>query len=253
MNLNNWYISAKIILVLCVAVFFGITAYTIKELPKILHSDIISIGNKLDDHLTTVENKADTHLSNIETTVNNQATVLQTNLNTGVTSVNQILATLETHVNTQATSLNNQVAKLTDTVIAIPNDIKTKFGPQFDCDNNGYCTQNLITDTLIASKKTMQDISLTSLTVNNVVPGVTQSVTKSMNLLADDTLPHLSLNLETITKNSADITGNIKKITTPKWYDRVIGYGLNGLVMYRQLNPASQVIQTVIQGMSSQK
>ncbi len=33
------------------------------------------------------------------------------------------------------------------------------------------------------------------------------------------------------------ITGNVRKLTTPKWYDRVLGYGLSLGAAYRDLNP----------------
>jgi hypothetical protein len=37
------------------------------------------------------------------------------------------------------------------------------------------------------------------------------------------------------------ITGNVKNLTTPKWYDRVLGYGLSFGAAYRDLNPGYNV------------
>ena len=37
------------------------------------------------------------------------------------------------------------------------------------------------------------------------------------------------------------ITPNINRLTKPRWYDRVLGYGLNGVVIYRNLNPATNL------------
>ncbi len=37
------------------------------------------------------------------------------------------------------------------------------------------------------------------------------------------------------------ITGNVKKLTTPKWYDRALGYGLSFGAAYRDLNPGYNV------------
>jgi hypothetical protein len=34
---------------------------------------------------------------------------------------------------------------------------------------------------------------------------------------------------------------NLDRLTKPHWYDRLIGYGLNGVVIYRNLNPAASV------------
>jgi hypothetical protein len=41
--------------------------------------------------------------------------------------------------------------------------------------------------------------------------------------------------------NVNGITANVNKLTTPKWYDRLLGYGLNGVIMYRNLNPVTNL------------
>ena len=41
------------------------------------------------------------------------------------------------------------------------------------------------------------------------------------------------------------ITGNVKKLTTPRWYDRLIGYGLSAGAAYRDLNPGYNVAQGI--------
>jgi len=35
---------------------------------------------------------------------------------------------------------------------------------------------------------------------------------------------------------------NMNRLTHPHWYDRLIGYGLNGVVIYRSLNPAGAAV-----------
>jgi len=34
----------------------------------------------------------------------------------------------------------------------------------------------------------------------------------------------------------------MNRLTRPRWYDRLIGYGLNGVVIYRSLNPAGAAV-----------
>jgi hypothetical protein len=34
---------------------------------------------------------------------------------------------------------------------------------------------------------------------------------------------------------------NLDRLTKPHWYDRLIGYGLNGVVIYRNLNPVTNL------------
>jgi len=41
--------------------------------------------------------------------------------------------------------------------------------------------------------------------------------------------------------NMNGITANINTLTKPRWYDRLLGYGLNGVVIYRNLNPATNL------------
>lgn len=35
---------------------------------------------------------------------------------------------------------------------------------------------------------------------------------------------------------------NMNRLTRPRWYDRLIGYGLNGVVIYRSLNPVGAAV-----------
>jgi len=35
---------------------------------------------------------------------------------------------------------------------------------------------------------------------------------------------------------------NLNRLTRPRWYDRLIGYGLNGVVIYRSLNPVGAAV-----------
>jgi len=41
--------------------------------------------------------------------------------------------------------------------------------------------------------------------------------------------------------NVGGITANVNQLTKPRWYDRLLGYGLNGVVIYRNLNPATNI------------
>jgi hypothetical protein len=41
--------------------------------------------------------------------------------------------------------------------------------------------------------------------------------------------------------NVQAITGNVDRLTKPHWYDRLLGYGLNGVILYRNLNPVTNL------------
>ena len=62
-----------------------------------------------------------------------------------------------------------------------------------------------------------------------------------MSLDVQNAVPGTLRTWNAIGGNVASITGNIDRLTKPRWYDRLLGYGLNGIVMYRNLNPATNV------------
>jgi len=39
----------------------------------------------------------------------------------------------------------------------------------------------------------------------------------------------------------SNVADNVDRLTKPKWYDRVLGYTLNGAILYRNLNPATNL------------
>lgn len=48
----------------------------------------------------------------------------------------------------------------------------------------------------------------------------------------------------------AGTAGNIDRLTKPHWYDRLLGYGLNGVILYRDLNPITNLTMKVAQALS---
>lgn len=56
-----------------------------------------------------------------------------------------------------------------------------------------------------------------------------------------------------ITDNFNGLTSNLNRLTKPHWYDRALGYGLNGMILYRQLHPAGIVVSTAVEALSSRK
>ena len=46
---------------------------------------------------------------------------------------------------------------------------------------------------------------------------------------------------------------NINRLTKPHWYDRLIGYGLNGAILYRNLNPVTSLTITGAQVISGRQ
>jgi len=51
----------------------------------------------------------------------------------------------------------------------------------------------------------------------------------------------ISANVEAATLEFSSVATNLNRLTKPKWYDRLLGYGLNGVVIYRNLNPVTNL------------
>ena len=51
----------------------------------------------------------------------------------------------------------------------------------------------------------------------------------------------ISANVNTATAEFSGVATNLNRLTKPKWYDRLLGYGLNGVVIYRDLNPVTSL------------
>jgi hypothetical protein len=98
--------------------------------------------------------------------------------------------------------------------------------PMFlDCDHNPDCVFNRFQGTSKAFERAAINFGAMSQDVRLAVPGF---ISNANSLVAD----------------SAATATNIKKLTTPKWYDRALGYGYTGIQIYRDLNPVTNIIQT---------
>jgi hypothetical protein len=61
----------------------------------------------------------------------------------------------------------------------------------------------------------------------------------------------ITANVSTATAEFSSVATNLNRLTKPKWYDRLLGYGLNGVVIYRDLNPVTSLTVKGIQFLTS--
>lgn len=54
-----------------------------------------------------------------------------------------------------------------------------------------------------------------------------------------DQSQRISANVNVATAEFSGVATNLNRLTKPKWYDRLLGYGLNGVMIYRDLNPVT--------------
>jgi len=148
--------------------------------------------------------------------------------------VDTLGGTLNSNLNTQMSSLNSTIGDVAKPYKEMPGVLATRFDRQTDCDHNALCWQNLTTDVLTNFRFTGRDLSTSA-------------------KVFSDGFPVIETGIQTSVTNFASITTNINKLTTPKWYDRLLGYGLNGVMIYRNLNPVTNLTVKGTQVISSLK
>jgi hypothetical protein len=93
-----------------------------------------------------------------------------------------------------------------------------------DCDHNPDCVFNRYVGTSRGIERAALNFGKASTDISTAIP---QAIT---------TWQSIGLNVNAVAIN-------VNQLTKPKWYDRLIGYGLNGVVIYRNLNPASLTVR----------
>jgi len=92
---------------------------------------------------------------------------------------------------------------------------------------------------IAASKVTAGETAQTMRDFRGAVPGfLTQSQA-------------IAGNVQTATLSFSGVADNLNRLTKPKWYDRLLGYAINGAVIYRNLNPITSLTVTGAQILAS--
>jgi len=95
-----------------------------------------------------------------------------------------------------------------------------------DCDHNADCVFNRYVGASRGIERAAFNFGKASTDVSTALPGAITT-------------------WQSIGANANGIATNVNRLTKPKWYDRLIGYGLNGVVIYRNLNPVSLPVRGV--------
>jgi hypothetical protein len=200
---------------------------------------IDTVQDKLNAEVTTLATLTDKRIGSLTSTTDGRLGKIQTDL---VKTVNETL-------NAQLTTTNQSITKLADAYAGVPDAVGAKYNTQFasyfDCSKNLLCLQGQASDTMFAVRQSSRDTSTMMMGFNETMPKIEDHILTISNTFSTD--------LPKITTNIAGITDNINKLTKPKWYDRLLGYALNGVVIYRNLNPVTSLSVTGAQFISSQK
>jgi ABC-type transporter Mla subunit MlaD len=109
-----------------------------------------------------------------------------------------------------------------DNSAAIAAQVNASLPLFLDCDHNVDCVFNRYVGVSKGMERAAQNFGQASTTFDHAFPRILGSA-------------------DSLVADSAATAANIKRLTTPRWYDRLIGYGLNGVVIYRNLNPVTNL------------
>jgi ABC-type transporter Mla subunit MlaD len=100
-----------------------------------------------------------------------------------------------------------------------------------DCDHNADCMFNRYVGASKGIERAAMNFGQASADVRSVVPQMLATWNQ-------------------IGVGVAGTAANLDRLTKPHWYDRLLGYVLNGVVIYRNLNPATNLTVTGAQFLS---
>jgi hypothetical protein len=130
-----------------------------------------------------------------------------------------------------------------DTVEGVRHDLQPVWvaaqGTLHDADRTVADLHPQLLGLVAASKVTAGETAQTMRDFRNAVPSFIAQGQK------------ISANVDTATLEFSGVATNLNRLTKPKWYDRLLGYGLNGVVIYRNLNPATNVTGKGVQLLTS--
>ncbi|HUA61545.1 MAG TPA: hypothetical protein VML19_22490 [Verrucomicrobiae bacterium] len=138
-------------------------------------------------------------------------------LGESLTKVDRALETVD--------ALRGDLKPALDHVGAISAQVNDALPMFLDCDDNPDCVFNRYVGASRGLERAADNFGMASTDVRKALPAAITT-------------------WQSIGSNANGIAANVNQLTKPKWYDRLIGYGLNGVVIYRNLNPASLTVRS---------
>lgn len=175
------------------------------------------------DSINLVEKK----ISSIEEKTFNQLKSIEINSIGEVSRLNDTISSVASSISNVSGDISNltnehtQLTKGANVTVSRVNEL-------LDCTNNDLCWPNLTTDVLIDTRNMVRDGSKTFRMVNSNIPKVVGDFNKVSTSLSDG--------VPKFVQSTTAVSSNIEKITRPKWYDKVISWGVNGSLLYFNIN-----------------
>jgi|694.fasta_scaffold16863_13 hypothetical protein len=220
--------NLSIIAFFCVSIFFlfkisntiDALEREVKQTNSIIRSEIPLIRGEVFKTTNTALLKIDNRLISIEKNLFSRIDVIESKT---FNSIDKLHANLD-----KITEESILLSKDYRTIPVNISGIMTPLNARLDCKYNDSCWPNLFTDVLIDTRNTARTASSSFILFNREVPKITSDVNKVSTSFA--------VGLPVVIDNTSKITNNINRITKPRWYDRLIGAGVNGSMIWFNIN-----------------
>ena len=233
------FLSALTALVVCTILLLRAATATVAAIPgevEATRRELIGVVEAARKDLTA---QVESARQDVLTRSERQSAALRTDVMAEVAEIRKMadrrlgdtLARADTALGT-VEALRRDLKPVLDNSAAITAQVNASLPLFLDCDHNADCFFNRYVGASRGIERAALNFGQASTTFNSALPGFVR-------------------NADSLVADSAATANNIKRLTTPKWYDRLIGYGLNGVVIYRNLNPVTSLAITGAQFLSA--
>jgi ABC-type transporter Mla subunit MlaD len=223
------FLAAATALVVCVILLLRAATATVSAIPgefEATRGELIGVAEAARKDLTA---QVEIARQDVLTRSERQLAALRTDAMTEVAEIRKMadrrlgdtLARADTALGT-VEALRRDLKPVLDNSAAIAAQANASLPLFLDCEYNADCVFNRYVGASKGIERAAENFGQASTTFNNAFPRILGSA-------------------DSLVADSAATAANIKRLTTPKWYDRLIGYGLNGVVIYRNLNPVTNL------------
>lgn len=170
--------------------------------------------------------------------------------NEAMGTLDRRLGSIQADVNAQVEGARSEITpslvgtmeaygKLPASIVTLNNNISQqveRVSPYTDCAVNDLCFQKLAVRTMASTNAAASDFSRSAHSISKAMPEIAENV-KGVTAEVRGSAEVFNRSWPSITNNADQITGSVNRILAPRWYDRIVKYGLTGAVIYGTVRP----------------
>lgn len=225
--MSNFLINLKNISIL---IFFLSLTWSVITLTNsferktdLLLKEVSQTSLMVKDSITMIDKK----ISSIEDRTFNQLKSIEINSIGEVSRLNDTISNVATNISEVSEDISNLTNEHKQLANGATLTVK-RVNELLDCKYNDLCWPNLATDVLIDTRNMVRDGSKTFRMVNSNIPKLVGDFERVSTSLSDG--------VPKFVQSSTAVSSNIERLTKPRWYDKAISWGVNGSLLYFNIN-----------------